>query len=294
MSQKTEKPSVSDHDGLVKFVSWTPYIAGGILLVLVAAYVFAFYQNGWSKNPDAWGQLGDYIGGLLNPLVACFALIALVASVRLQKAELAATREELKESKQAMQEQAKIAEQQRSEQRFFDLLNIYKFTLDNQNFSQHVASGRGQTLEQFIGKEAISNIYLRAESSLDTLHLLISNNENISLDDIRYGLDAWDDDLTNLCNKIPAYSRVVLLIIKIISEDININKNYGDLFLNQLTQEELSVIAIYIIFNDDAENYINIINTSRLFSRMDDGVVSNMINKFFSKTPPSQNPSHAD
>ena len=48
-----------------------------------------------SEDPDSWGTFGDYIGGLLNPLVAACALYWLTASVKLQKAELAATRNEL-------------------------------------------------------------------------------------------------------------------------------------------------------------------------------------------------------
>ena len=55
--------------------------------------------------------------------------MAVVVSVRLQKAELAETRKELENSRLAMEEQAITAEQQRREQRFFDLLNLYQETL---------------------------------------------------------------------------------------------------------------------------------------------------------------------
>ena len=143
----------------VKWVNWTPKIAAGMLLLLVSAYGIAFWQNGWSKSPDAWGQLGDYVGGLLNPLVAGFALMALVVSVRLQKAELAATRKELEISRLAMQDQATTAEQQRQEQRFFDLFSIYHRTIDSVRISVVGKLDHSETHHQ--GKDALDAWFRR-------------------------------------------------------------------------------------------------------------------------------------
>lgn len=144
MNQRTLEPSDAEQTALANGIKWvnrTPYIAAGFLLVLIAAYGFAFIKNGWATTPEAWGQLGDYIGGLLNPLVAGFALMAVVVSVRLQKAELAETRRELENSRLAMQEQATTAEQQRREQRFFDFLNIYRSTTDSIQFEMETKAG---------------------------------------------------------------------------------------------------------------------------------------------------------
>jgi hypothetical protein len=116
-------------DRVVGYIALTPWIVVVAFALLAVAYAVAFASNGLSKAPESWGQFGDYIGGMLNPLVAVFALVALSTSVKLQKKELTATREELRASKQAAQEQARTSEQQRREQRFFDLLNLYHLTV---------------------------------------------------------------------------------------------------------------------------------------------------------------------
>ena len=130
MSTKTP-PSSSEKelDSLVMWVGYSPYLVAFVFFVLMEAYILAFVTNGWSKSPESWGQFGDYVGGVLNPLVAVLALVAISTSVRLQRKELQETRSELKASKEAAQEQAKTAEQQRREQRFFDFLNLYQHTL---------------------------------------------------------------------------------------------------------------------------------------------------------------------
>jgi hypothetical protein len=54
--------------------------------------------------------------------------------------ELKLTRDELEQSRLAMEDQAKTAEQQRQEQRFFDLLNVYQRTLDSKAVAQNSSS----------------------------------------------------------------------------------------------------------------------------------------------------------
>ncbi|MEQ1582511.1 MAG: hypothetical protein ABL862_08735 [Candidatus Nitrotoga sp.] len=61
-----------------------------------------------SPIPAVWGAFGDYVGGILNPLVASFALYWLVTSVRLQKQELHETRVELAKAGRAQETQARM------------------------------------------------------------------------------------------------------------------------------------------------------------------------------------------
>lgn len=62
-----------------------------------------------SDDTGTWGELGDFIGGLMNPIVAGCALYWLAMSVRLQKQELSDTRKELAEASAAQREQARMA-----------------------------------------------------------------------------------------------------------------------------------------------------------------------------------------
>jgi hypothetical protein len=78
------------------------YVRLFILLVfvlgVVGSYLYVFRSNPLSQDPNDWGVFGDYIGGLLNPVVATFALILLWISVGIQRKELKATREALDEN----------------------------------------------------------------------------------------------------------------------------------------------------------------------------------------------------
>jgi hypothetical protein len=62
-----------------------------------------------STSQEHWGQFGDYVGGLLNPICAFMAFIWIVRSYSLQKTELAETRRALEESLDAQREQARLA-----------------------------------------------------------------------------------------------------------------------------------------------------------------------------------------
>lgn len=57
-----------------------------------------------AADPDKWGTFGDFFGGLMNPIVAFAAFYWLTQSVKLQKRELAETRQELELAATAQQQ----------------------------------------------------------------------------------------------------------------------------------------------------------------------------------------------
>jgi hypothetical protein len=79
-------------------------ICAGGFLVLCSIYVSQFGFS-FSDSRDHWGQFGDFIGGVLNPIIATGALVGVWYSVGLQQRELKATREELLKSRLAVQKQ---------------------------------------------------------------------------------------------------------------------------------------------------------------------------------------------
>lgn len=93
-----------------------PGIAG-LLIVILGAYIVWFSSAKVSHDSGDWGTLGDYFGGLMNPVISFATLMVAFAVWKQQKVEL-------RETKVALEEQAKTAEQQRQEQRFFDLLTV--------------------------------------------------------------------------------------------------------------------------------------------------------------------------
>jgi len=62
-----------------------------------------------SNDPAVWGQLGDYVGGLLNPFVSACAFIWLVISVNLQIKDLKVTQNHLAKSIDEQKTASKLA-----------------------------------------------------------------------------------------------------------------------------------------------------------------------------------------
>lgn len=86
-----------------------------LVSLVLAAYLINFLvipllaEAGWWKpswyigkgSHETWGQFGDYVGGILNPLIAAGALFWLIQSVGIQRTELRESRKALYETAEA-------------------------------------------------------------------------------------------------------------------------------------------------------------------------------------------------
>jgi hypothetical protein len=73
-------------------------------------WFYVFEGRPLSTDPAAWGQFGDYIGGLLNPLFALLAFYWLTRSVLIQKEELLESRKALRDAATSQASAATSAE----------------------------------------------------------------------------------------------------------------------------------------------------------------------------------------
>jgi hypothetical protein len=69
------------HDVHKKLERWF-YVYIGLFIVVLITYSARFYSYSFSNDPAHWGQFGDYIGGILNPIVTG---LALFITIYLQK-----------------------------------------------------------------------------------------------------------------------------------------------------------------------------------------------------------------
>lgn len=101
MSDEAEQvSSVSEinrvrHSHLASTVGW--FVSFGMLALVGAwmAYILAFHRHSIVLDPAAWGQLGDFMGGVLNPVLSFLTLFILAFTIILQSRQLAATTEGL-------------------------------------------------------------------------------------------------------------------------------------------------------------------------------------------------------
>ncbi|WAG12386.1 hypothetical protein NRZ32_04405 [Aeromonas dhakensis] len=69
-----------------------------VILLTVGAYILNFHNLPISQETGNWGTFGDYIGGILNPLISFTALLYLIKAYRSQKQELEETKDVLKKT----------------------------------------------------------------------------------------------------------------------------------------------------------------------------------------------------
>lgn len=69
------------------------------------------------KGVKKLGEIGDFLGGVLNPVVALMALFALFRSIEIQRTEL-------KETRAVLDTQSQIQDRDRAERTFFELLSL--------------------------------------------------------------------------------------------------------------------------------------------------------------------------
>lgn len=112
-----------------------------LLFGLVAKQYFDEFAWPLPKQRADWGQFGDYLGGVLNPLFSFLALIALLLTIRLQVKELKVSTRELKKSAAAF-------EQQNFESTFFQLLRRVGWLAEATDY--RAATGRAAIKRMYI------------------------------------------------------------------------------------------------------------------------------------------------
>lgn len=87
------------------------YVALGVVIGGVAAVPLSkCLPVGWQATLEANGQIGDFVGGLLNPVIALLALYWLKSGVEMQRVELTAAKESLTAAAKAQSQQVIAAE----------------------------------------------------------------------------------------------------------------------------------------------------------------------------------------
>lgn len=76
-----------------KYVIWI-----AIVLFVIALLAYALVHGNWewpfnlSKKTDVWGELGDYLGGVINPIIGLLTIWLLTVSLKQTHRELALSR----------------------------------------------------------------------------------------------------------------------------------------------------------------------------------------------------------
>lgn len=126
--------------------------AAALIVAVYLTYFIQFYfilgSTSVSNDSAVWGQLGDYVGGILNPLLSFVSIFLLIKSLSLQNDANHTLRTEMKHNGKA--------EKLRSfEILFFNLINSQKNIFDSFGIDFTLD---GNESEQLTGVEAVMRI----------------------------------------------------------------------------------------------------------------------------------------
>jgi len=137
---------------------------GFILTILLVFIVLGFdIKHNFSAAPDfsKLGDIGGFIGGVLNPILALLVLMVLLGTARLQKLELKHTRKALKKT-------AKAAKQANIENAFFQLLELVNKTTGDVSTNYEVGTFGNETATA-LGPEAFKKMEKEITKSIRNL-----------------------------------------------------------------------------------------------------------------------------
>lgn len=183
---------------MVGIPSWLKSIVVTALLIalmLLCSFVLKFGVTP-SEDQGEWGQFGDFVGGILNPLFSIIGLLALLYTIVLQSEELRRSTRELKSSAKALRRQNRHNARQQFDANFFQLLNIHReltdrLASDNRSGVMVIESKIFQ-LDWVIGRKQTTKF------TVDEIHDVYDDWAR----DHHYGIDGYLDSLANVISYI--------------------------------------------------------------------------------------------
>ena len=266
-----------------------------VLAVIVFFAVFAatisaaiyYYHLGGLKisnvEPAGWGQMGDYFGGMLNPVFGFLTILAIVITLiqqsrelKLSREELELSRTELKNSAEALRGQNKAIERQSFEQTFFAWLNTYRDLLSeleavgmSEDLRVSTQKYKGKPTLMFWWRNLLSErpICLEAKSALEAITHQEFNNDTDTLVEAlkhlshshesitRVAMKAWDKLYNSHEYQLDSLFRVLYrLILWIDSQDNNRLSLPQKWLYVSIVRAQLSWIElVYIFYNGQTE-----------------------------------------
>lgn len=218
--------------------TWLKVVVGVaivVAIVLIGLYFWKFH-NGLAETQDVWGQFGDYVGGILNPLFSLTALIALLYTIHLQSKELHESTEQLKASAEALALQNNVLLKQQFETTFFQMLGLFNEVVREVELDFGSKSFKGRL-----------GIFKLLEGLIDPIKGI--KNETITKSQCRTFFNKYDYLLGH-------YFRTLYSIIKFVDksnlEDEN-KKIYTNIVRAQLSEHELGLLFYNCIYLDEAQ-----------------------------------------
>ncbi|CNK84342.1 Uncharacterised protein [Yersinia mollaretii] len=241
----------------MKIVGWVVFV----IMISVLALYCLWFGLGFSRETDAWGQFGDYFGGVLNPILTFTSVVLLIRSIDLQRT---ANNSLIKENKR----QEKLEKRKDFEFRFYNLIDSQNKLFDEFHILVPAINGNKE-YKNSVAVKYIENI------------ITSSNDRGITGDAINTiltNLDSHSNDQIYSC--VRKFYLSVKLIDKTITEGNGFQekdrKDYFETLINFSDFSSVRLIAISIIYLTwpnityikECDDFISVLNNTGLESFM--------------------------
>ena len=285
------------HDNLESSINKSRWFVAILFGAVIGSYLIWFYvfqQEPLSKNSGDWGTFGDFVGGILNPLVAFSAFYWLTVSVLIQKKELSKTTEALIETSKAQKEQAQTQSRQRFEGTFFQLISLHQEivkSIDLYNSDkEHSTTGRDcfsvfyKRFKKQFELTTITTIKPHLKKSgfligaVPALHTLPQNEVEEAQTKIETINAAYIDFYDKNQSEIGHYFRSLYNIVKFIhNSDIEDKRLYSNLLRAQLSVNEMTLLFYNCLSDLGYEKFKPLIEEYSLLKGIPNKMLINII-----------------
>ena len=217
-------------------------VAAYSIIAVLLTYAMQFGIR-WSCKPEVWGQFGDYVGGVLNPVLAFMTFLAVCITIRLQQDE--------------MQEARKDRVVGSTEAAIFELFRVYDQCLLGVEIEYPLPSGP----QVVRGRQAIIDLAQRYRDKVN------ARSES-----------GWREVLSRLADvmaceghflKIRAYCCCVRNILRFISEspvaELSDKIRYAYLVRARLSESEAILLIGFCMHEPDGAEFFNLLTKYRVF-----------------------------
>lgn len=208
---------------------------------LISLILLNIYANNNLDKGESFGQFGDFLGGVLNPIFTLMTFFGVIVTIALQKIELRAAREEYKKSADALSTQA-------IENTFFNMLDLHHGIVENLSFPSTAFPFDGNKLSghaaKLIQHFSLKGTAANGAASFSSLLMIIEENSD-TIDDTREIYKFFQDEHNHLFGH---YFRNLYQIMKFIHShkamDFTEKKKYMSILRAQLSTNETTVLYL--------------------------------------------------
>lgn len=270
-----------------RLLRWAKYaVAGAVLAALAAtvAFVTAFHKKGIESAPDAWGQLGDYFGGLLNPAIGLATVVLVFITVRIQAHELRASLAELKQSNQMLEAQFEASSRASFEQTLFAWLKNYHDLLGSITMVVSNVPRYGRRTMHYWYEHGFQAKRVTSDFKSQRMLPLLSSPDELTTDRIEKHLGiklaaefihdadvAYADVYAKWEYQLDGLFRTIYRLIKWIDEHEDLSEDRKWFYVS-LVRAQLSWIELTFIFyngrTDQGQRFVPLCNKYALFDNL--------------------------